>query len=185
MELIMDTVKNLAVYMIFATVIKNLIGNRSYAKYIEFFLGLIMILIVVAPMGHLLNINGNLESYLKSNQINFEIKESKNDLYEGEKVVNDAIIETASTQLKEQIIELAKEEEIYVKQCEISLSKEEDTFGEIIELEIWLSYDEKQIAIQKVTLKKDEDDKGRFPDFVKQIADTYGIDETIIFIHEC
>ncbi len=184
MELITDTVKNLAIYLIFATVVKNFIGNTSYAKYVEFFMGLIMILILIGPAGKLLKMDGNLENFIHFNQINFDIKEAKNELFEGDKIVDEAVLENAGVKLKEQIETLAKEEGIYVKQCNIDLSSEEESFGQIKKVELWLSHDEKKIAIQKISLRKQKNEKDKFTDFVKQLKEIYGIEEDIIFIYE-
>lgn len=185
MELITETVRDLVIYIIFATVIKNLIGNTSYAKYAEFFIGLIMILILIRPVGKLLKMDINLEDYIHSNQINFDTKDAKNDLFEGEKVVDEAILNNASIQLKEQIETLAKEEEIYVEECNVLLSSEDETFGQIKKLELWLSYDEKEITIHKISLgKQEDDDKDKFSDFVKRLKKIYEIEEDVIFVYE-
>lgn len=184
MELIMDTVKNLAIYLIFATVVKNFIGNTSYAKYAEFFMGLIMILILIGPVGKLLKMDGNLENFIQFNQISFDIKEAKNELFEGEEIVDEAVLENAKIKLKEQIETLAKKEGICVLQCDITLSKKEESFGQITKLELWLSYNEKKITIQKISLRKQKNEKEKFSDFVEQLEQIYGIREDAIFIYE-
>lgn len=184
MELITDTVKNLVIYLIFATVIKNLISNTSYAKYADFFIGLIMILILIRPIGKIINLDGNLEDYIQSNQINFQMKDERNELFEGEKLVDEAILNKANIQLKEQIENLAKEEEIYVEDSVIELSSDEESFGEIKKLELWLSYDKEQISIQKIRFGKQKEDNDKFSDFVKTLMSIYGIEEEVIFIYE-
>ncbi len=184
MELITETVKNLAIYLIFATVIKNFIGNTSYSKYAEFFMGLIMILILIGPVGKLLKMNGNLENFINFNQINYDMKEAKNELFEGDEIVDEAVLEAAKVKFKEQIESLAKEDGIYVKQCNIMLSSEEESFGQIKKIELWLSHDEKKIAIQKISLRKQKNEKDKFSDFVKQLKELYGIEEEAIFIYE-
>lgn len=49
MAFLADWVRNLAYYMIFMTVIVSLLPARSYEKYIRFFAGIILIVLVVQP----------------------------------------------------------------------------------------------------------------------------------------
>lgn len=183
MELIIDTVKNLAVFLIFATVIKNLIGDSSYAKYTEFFIGLMMILILVGPLGKLFKMEGNLENFIQFNQINFDMKEAKNELFEGENTVDKAVLDQAEVKLEEQIETLAEKEAIYVNQCSIELSDEEETYGQICKIELWLSY-EKSIRLKKISSPKQGDDKEKFAGFANTLKDLYRIDDDILFIYE-
>ncbi len=49
-EAIYEWMKNLAVFYIFLTVVMNLVPNSQYGEYVKFFMGLILILLVLSPL---------------------------------------------------------------------------------------------------------------------------------------
>ncbi|MEG1992522.1 MAG: stage III sporulation protein AF [Acetivibrio sp.] len=183
MTLLLDTVRNLAMYLIFITIIKNLLGDSNYGKYVEFFMGIVLILIVLKPLSKALHTEGILEAYFNFQEINFEIKEAQNALYDGEEKVNDAILKNAEEQMKEQIINLAREEGLYVRNSKIMLSGKEDDFGRLKKIELWLSYDKDSGKIKKIAIGKEKETEN-FIEFEKKIGDIYEIEEKNIYVYE-
>ena len=49
MEAVYGWVKNIIYYMIFLSVVNNLLADSKYGKYIRFFSGMVLILLVVSP----------------------------------------------------------------------------------------------------------------------------------------
>ena len=57
MESVYSWVKNIIYYMIFLSVVSNLLADSKYEKYIRFFAGMVLILLVVSPLtGKLLHV---------------------------------------------------------------------------------------------------------------------------------
>ena len=54
MEAVYGWVKNIIYYMIFLSVVNNLLADSKYGKYIRLFSGMVLILLVVSPFtgGH-------------------------------------------------------------------------------------------------------------------------------------
>lgn len=48
-------VQNLSYYMIFITILTQIIPNQSYKKYVKFFCGLILVLMLVEPVARIMD----------------------------------------------------------------------------------------------------------------------------------
>lgn len=184
MDLLMDTVKNLAMYLIFITVIKNLIGDTSYGKYAEFFMGIVMILILLGPLSKALKMDGTLDSFLNFEQFNINIQDAKYELQDGDDTVNSAILLNAQDQINLQIEDLAKKEGVFVENSKVTFSEEEEDFGSIKKMELWLSYEEKSIKINKVVLSNKEETSDKFSSLEKKIMEIFKLESDCIFVYE-
>lgn len=49
-ELLLDWARNILFFMVFLSVISHLLADRSYEKYIRFFAGMVLILIIISPL---------------------------------------------------------------------------------------------------------------------------------------
>lgn len=60
-EAIYDWMKNLAFFYIFLTAVMNLVPDKSYGEQIRFFLGLLLILLILSPLLELFGLAGRAE----------------------------------------------------------------------------------------------------------------------------
>lgn len=99
MDVVMDWVKPIIYFSIFITILMQILPGEKYKKYIRFFAGLLMIVLVMNPILNLLQ-QGNLseeifDEYLLQEQmdgIDFEIEElekSTNEYYE--KIIEESL----------------------------------------------------------------------------------------------
>ncbi len=70
MDYFVQWVKNIAIFYVMATLLQNLIPNNKYKRYVKLFLGIVMVILLVRPLGDIFGIGGNYESILqdKNNQ---------------------------------------------------------------------------------------------------------------------
>lgn len=70
MDYFVQWVKNIAIFYVVATLLQNLIPNNKYKRYVKLFLGIVMVVLLVRPLGDIFGIGGNYESILqdKNNQ---------------------------------------------------------------------------------------------------------------------
>ena len=66
MEAVYGWVKNIIYYMIFLSVVNNLLADSKYGKYIRFFSGMVLILLVVSPFTGGLHLDEQISSMFKS-----------------------------------------------------------------------------------------------------------------------
>ena len=66
MEQLFDWIRSIIYYLIFITVVVNLLPNKKYEKYIRFFAGVVLILLVLKPITGGLRLDDTLAYYFES-----------------------------------------------------------------------------------------------------------------------
>lgn len=74
-DYIYQWIQNLACYMILITAVIQILPNNSYRKYIRFFCGLILIIVLAAPMLELFGAEENLRRIYREARYEETIKE--------------------------------------------------------------------------------------------------------------
>lgn len=141
-------IKNIVIYMIINTIIMNLLGDKSYKKYVSIVSGMILVLIVISPLVKLMKLDDSLDYFLRYNFFASETKEYKSQLEQAEEKQDEAIFAGYKDKIREQVKELLQSQEVYLKSCEITLDEDPDstTFGEIKKLSITAGIDDTQEA---------------------------------------
>lgn len=78
MEVMLETVKNITVFILLFSIISNLFSKSQYGKYFEFIQGLIIIVLIMAPLLSWLSDGSILDRRLEEN-INAAEEESVRD----------------------------------------------------------------------------------------------------------
>lgn len=133
MEEIYIWIKNILVYMIINTIVMNLLGNKSYKKYVGIVSGMILVLIVISPVIRLMKLEDNLDYYLQANEYSIETSGFMNDLAHMEKEQSALVFGEYRDKLRLQVEQLLSEEKVTLKSFEVILDEEPSsaTFGEI------------------------------------------------------
>lgn len=133
MEEIYSWIKNILVYMIINTIIMNLLGNKSYKKYISIVSGMILVLIVITPVIKLMKLEDSLDYYLKANEFSIEASDFKNDLKRVEERQKDALFAAEKEKIRVQVEQLLSEESLTLKSFEVvfELDPESADFAKI------------------------------------------------------
>ncbi len=138
MDEVYTWIRNIVIYMILNTIIMNLLGDKSYKKYISIVSGMILVLIVISPILKLTNIEDNLDYFLQSNEYSLEASEFKNDLNRMDEAQSEAIFAEYENKLREQVKEQLKEESLTVTDFDVTIDKntKSTTFGELLQIDI-------------------------------------------------
>ncbi len=164
-------IKNIVIYMIINTIIMNLLGNKSYKKYVSIVSGMVLVLIVVSPLIKLLKLEDNLDYFLQSNDFAIESSDFKNQLNQLEEEQSDTIFTEYKEKIKKQVEELLLTEQIALRSFHVVIDTKEgsSTYGEIKSMIITavVREDDKedtkkrlqidQIEIPRVSLDKKEE----------------------------
>ncbi|MDD3172446.1 MAG: stage III sporulation protein AF [Herbinix sp.] len=193
-------IKNIVVYMIINTIIMNLLGNKSYKKYVSIVSGMILVLIVISPLVKLMKLEDNLDYFLQSNDFAIESSDFKNELNQMEEEQSDAIFAEYKEKIKKQVEELLLAENVYLKSFQVEIDRKTDssTFGEILNMNITASIEQNkekedslqidQIDIDKIDIgEKDEDTSKDVPSPIEiniknKLSDFYNIEQSNINI---
>ena len=141
MDKIYEWIRNIVIYMILNTIIMKLLGSSSYKKYVNIISGMVLVLIVVAPLMDLMNLSDTLDYYLASNKLSVETSEFEYRLSLVEKAQMEEVFREYKNRLSESTAEILTEEGLYLKDLNIVFDKDEksSTFGQIVGMEIDVS----------------------------------------------
>lgn len=137
-------IRNIVIYMILNTIIMNLLGNKSYKKYVSIVSGMILVLIVISPLIKVMKLEDKLDYFLQYNNFSIETSDFENQIKQVEEDQEDVVFAEYEKKIKTQVKELLTNDKVYVKTCNITIDKKTDssTFGEIVGMDITASVEE-------------------------------------------
>jgi stage III sporulation protein AF len=138
MEYLRDWIRNIVVYMILNTIIMNLLGDKSYKKYVSIVSGMILLLIVITPVLRITKLEDSLNFFLQANDYTVEASEFKNDVNRMEKEQRELIFAEYEKKLQSQVEALLLEEGFILTdfQVTIEMNTESYHFGELLSINI-------------------------------------------------
>ncbi len=74
-EFLYEWMRSLAYYMVLMTAVLQVIPNKEYKKYIQFYMGLIIVLLLCSPLIKVCGMEEQLFTLYKTNVYQLEIKE--------------------------------------------------------------------------------------------------------------
>lgn len=202
MEEAYSWIKNIVIYMLLNTIIMNLLGNKSYKKYVSIVSGMILVLIVISPLMKLMKLDENLDYYLGSNDFAIEASEFKKDLSRIEEEQRTAIFAEYEGKIRQQTEELLLEEGVYLESFHISVDQDIGSagFGEITRMDITAAMDDKsgqestdrlqidKIEIMRITIGDQAENTDESPpspmeiNIKNKLSDFYNIEQDNINI---
>lgn len=184
MEFIKQWIKGIAFYMIFSTLIVGLLPKESYKKYVRFFLGIWLVLLVVSPITKLLKLDITFENYanlyglLQMNPIEKETYKN------AEREATSYVIDLYKQNIEEEIIHMVESYKLVVDTIEIELEKDinNENYGKILSISLVLNKVEEteNIFVAPVVLSKEgvankDKNHGLEEDMKEEICNSYDV----------
>lgn len=141
MEELFSWIRNITYYLIFITVVGNLLPNKKYEKYIKLFAGMVLILLVLKPITGGLRLDDTLAYYFESISLKKEAGELTGKLSEMEGKRLESMIaryeEAVGTDLKS----MAESDGFTCREsrAEINQDQASGTFGHVVRVSLVLS----------------------------------------------
>ena len=141
MEVIFGMVRNVCVFVLLTTVVNNLMQDSVYRKYIRFFVGIVMLILVINPVMSLLS----MDIDFRDNVSKYMNEAGRYELYEeikmGEQAAAEDIMREYEASLERTLETLIQEHGLYVvdSKWEIESDYASENFGEITGLEARVS----------------------------------------------
>lgn len=144
MEGLYSWVGNLTFYLIFITVVNNLLPNRRYERYLKLFTGMVMILLVLQPITGSLRLEDRIAYYFESITFRNESVDLKKELLGMEDQRLTQMIDQYEKAVASDVEAMAKDMEFFVRKTEITIEKnqEEDAFGTVTHIRMEVSREE-------------------------------------------
>lgn len=122
-----DFIKNVLVFTLIVTVMKGLVNSDSFRMYFKFFSGLVLILLMLSPLVNFLSGGNGWYSLLEQEIFNFNLEGINDELEVADGKFEEIIREQCKKDIKEQVIKLADNRGINIKNIDISLGEQDNS----------------------------------------------------------
>ena len=193
-ELFSGYVRNIAIFIIFMTLIELMLPNHKYKPYITLISGFLLLFIMLMPIQSLLQ---NIGTGFGQNPFDISLELDKSIMQKERayyaKEQKEIIMEAYKEQLAQQVENLVNQStDFRFESCEVILIEEEEYFGEIAKLLIEVQENEKEkplIRIEKVKVNigtgqtnEEATENEKVKILKKSILDFYNLSEAHIDI---
>lgn len=191
MEYLVSWMKNIAIFYVLATLIKNLIPGERYGKYIKLFLGIILIVLVLKPIGKLGNLDNLYEKLFRDSTYGTMSKELAGGLRmasgKQQKIIISGYTEEIENDIKKYIATLgASCDECNV---EIDTDPDSDRYGMIGTIKICVNrgnaYNYRGMNVNSIVIDSETSGEGSFlqVQIKNYLSDVYNTDRRNIYVN--
>lgn len=146
MEGLYEWIRNITFYLIFMTVVGNLLPNKKYEKYFRLFSGMVLILLVLKPFTSGLRLEDKLAYYFESISFQKEASELTAELseMEGKRLLN--MVRQYEEAVEADLISMAEGAGFQCRKAEAVIEAEEtsEVFGRVISVYLLVSSEENE-----------------------------------------
>lgn len=205
MEKLLEWVWQITCYLIFITVLMNLLPKKSYEKYIRLFAGMILILLVIKPVTGAFRLDEKMALLFENITFQEEAEEFRRQLSHMEKERLHALVDQYENQAEKDVAAMAEAAGLRVSEVNVEVDRnpEEDSYGRILSIVIEVTENRKaerengivsvepveiSISGEELGTSSQEDNRPAFASPIKarpeeekalkrRIADYYGMEE--------
>lgn len=143
MELMKEWVCQIAAYLIFSSVLSNLIQKQNYLKYVRLVMGVILIMILSRPVLAITGQDENYSFYLQ-NYLNYESAFDNSFVNEIQGIQEELAFQEIESVLEERIRKLAEYRGLELTRAEFFMEPEGKSFRELSGMCLWFTTEETQ-----------------------------------------
>lgn len=144
MEVFYEWIRNITYYLIFMTVVANLLPNKKYEKYFRLFAGMVLILLVLKPFTGGLRLDDKLAYYFESISFKKEASELTSRLSDMEEVRLKSMVNQYEEAVENDVKTMAEASGFVCKTAEAEIDGDDksETFGRVAAVRLILSTEE-------------------------------------------
>lgn len=174
-------IKNIAFFLILITAVTGALPDNHFKKYIKFFSGMILIILLISPISQLLDVDNDLDLSFIEKAYEMELEEMQDEIGNLEYIQSDSLMSGYSNSILSQIEIIVREEGLYLKKGHIKLieDRNSENYGAIETISLLLSKNEENpdsIKIEDIKISKESiGDSIEMLNIKNQIIDYYKI----------
>ena len=127
MDLVFQWIKNIAFYLIIFTAIMNCVSNKAYKKYITFFSGILLVVVVISPFKNLAGENEWMDYFFELEGLKMDFNSYKTDL-DRINIDEDArMMEAYKEEIKNQITYVVTKNGLKVRDIELTIDEDKNS----------------------------------------------------------
>ncbi len=180
MEIIYGWVKNIVAFYILMTAVLHLLPKSSYQKYVRFFGGLLLVVLLLTPLLTLLRRQDTLLSRVSYESFRQQLDTIQLDTQGLERKQKEAYQKEYGKAIGNDIVLMAEEQELTVEHVQVELTEDYE-IGTVV-MDVRLAGREEGISVEKIILKDNSQDYPAVVKFKEKLTDFYKIEEDQIQI---
>ena len=144
MEAVYGWVKSMIYYMIFMSAANNLLADSKYEKYIRFFAGMVLILLVISPFTGGLRLDEQISSMFQSITFQNDAQELKADLWGMEDKRLEQMMSSYEEAVKSDLVAMAEAEGFSCAQAQVIIDRNKDSsrYGQVTDIQLEVQREE-------------------------------------------
>lgn len=133
-------VRNITCYLIFMTVITNILPNKKYEKYVRLFAGMVLILIVLKPLTSGLRLDDQIAYFFESITFQSQAGDFKRELAGMEEQRLGSMVEQYERAVQMDVEKMAEGEELHAKRVRAVIDRDQNSgrFGAVTSISVVL-----------------------------------------------
>lgn len=159
MEYIYQWIKGIIFFLIFITIISNLLGKSDFKKYMGIITGMILILLVITPLLKLFRLDEKMDFFYDANLFWGNRKELSSQLEYMEENQSVAIIDAYKKEIEGQIEAVLEQNDLYIVSIKLDLDEDSSSstycyLNKINLVATYVASDNKKNEIEPVKIEK-------------------------------
>ena len=199
MAAVSQWVQNIACYLIFTTVIINILPGKKYEKYLRLFAGMVLILLVLQPLTGALRLEDKITYYFETFTFQNDAASLEMELLGAEETRREMVIHQYEGAVAIDLENMARETGLYPGKTEVEIESDSQSpeFGKVKSVKLWVSMTEQMTdAVTEITAvepvvvgekrtkirEKQNGEDRAVSSLRKQIADYYDLEAADVWI---
>ena len=133
MEAVYEWIRNITGYILFMTVLDNLLPGKKYGKYLKLFSGMVLILLIIQPLTGSIRLDDKIARYYEAFVFQYETDDLKQEILGMEDTRMNQIIAGYEAAVAEDVRQMAEAEGFGVVSCQVTIesNREAADFGTV------------------------------------------------------
>lgn len=179
MSYIYNWVKNLVCFYLLLTVVLHLLPQKSYRKYVRFFSGMLLTILVVSPVLSLLGDEEALRQKISQAEFFQDMENIKLDTEHLEITQKEIYLREYENALEMDVSRMAEEKQLVPQEVTVRLTGEYEV--ESIEMAVSLGNDD-SVFVQKVAYEDDDPEYPQVYELRQELMEYYRLDASRVSI---
>ena len=174
MNAIYTWLKTIVIFMLFLTILSNLLGKSDFKKYVNVVTGLLLVLITMNPLLKLTSLESVFDNFFDSSTFRLQTTEIGNEMRSAEDQQKTIILKTYKEEIIQQIAQLLEAEHLYVVDAKVMIEEDSssDDYAKIKYMDVKATYyvqeDEAESRINDVMIQDIRIDDISITDFADE-----------------
>lgn len=140
MEQLMNWVRQIAFFLIFMSVFYQFVPDKKYKSYLKLFASLVLIVLTMNPLMELFDFQKQLDFNQDVFAYPREVEEFRLKAEQAQGQQYEDILQNYRQTVEEQLERMAERFGLYINSCDIELSGETESFGQVTMVRLTVSY---------------------------------------------